>query len=86
MRQLSTLLARKLKIYLYSGDVDDVISSKDTNNNINKLGLILQSSEPWVIKKQHAGFIKKYANSKLQFYIVKGAGHEVPLFQRERAF
>jgi hypothetical protein len=36
---------------------------------------------PWKINNQHAGFIKTY-DYRLKLFIVKGAGHEVPQYQR----
>lgn len=41
--------------------------------------------KPWIINDQHAGFIKVYSYNLTVFH-VKGAGHEVPLYQRERAY
>ena len=41
--------------------------------------------KPWIFNDQHAGFIKVYSYNLTVFH-VKGAGHEVPLYQRERAY
>lgn len=40
---------------------------------------------PWTVNDQHAGFIRAYSYN-LTVFQVKGAGHEVPFYQRERAF
>jgi serine carboxypeptidase-like clade 2 len=86
MTQLPSLLQQGLKVYLYTGDWDDVVPFTDTYFNLNQMGLRLQGGlAPWLIGDQHAGFIRKYSFG-LTVYQVKGAGHEVPLYQRERAF
>jgi serine carboxypeptidase-like clade 2 len=80
------LLQNGLKVFLYSGDWDDVVPFTDSYMNINKMGVkLLGNPEPWKVGSQHAGFIKNYSNG-LKFYLVKGAGHEVPLYQRERSY
>lgn len=74
-----------MTIYLYSGDWDDGIPFTYTLQNIQKL-LLKQDGEQqaWRIGDQHAGFKRKYrfGDRTMKFWIVKGAGHEVPVYQR----
>lgn len=79
------LLQAGLKVFIFSGDWDDVVPFTDTIRNMYKMGLKMQGTPvPWKIKDQHVGFIRNYSYG-LKLYIVKGAGHEVPLYQRERS-
>jgi serine carboxypeptidase-like clade 2 len=79
------LLQAGLKVFIFSGDWDDVVPFTDTIRNLLKTGLKMQGvPAPWKIKEQHFGFIRTYTYG-LKFYQVKGAGHEVPLYQRERS-
>jgi len=70
-----------------SGDWDDVVPFSDTYKNLNKMGLRpLGNAIPWLIDDiDHAGFIKNYSYG-LVLFLVKGAGHEVPLYQRQRSY
>ena len=80
------LLEKGLRIYIVSGDWDDIVPFTDTLKNIKRMNLNqLGSTVPWSVNDQHAGFIRAYSKG-LKFYTVKGAGHEVPLYQRERSF
>jgi|JI61114C2RNA_FD_contig_91_452036_length_1239_multi_2_in_0_out_0_2 hypothetical protein len=75
----------QIKIYLFNGDWDDVVPFRDTVKNLALLDLQPRGDyQPWKIDGQHAGFIREYPG--LLFWIVKGAGHEVPQYQRQRAF
>lgn len=86
MTELPSLLQKGLKTYLYNGDWDSVIPFTDTYENIYKLGLRMQGKlTPWTVDNQHAGFLKKYSYG-LTFYLVKGAGHQAPLYQRSRTY
>lgn len=79
------LLQNGLKVFLLSGDWDDVVPFTDTIYNIYRMGLKQQGAPvPWKVRDQHAGFIRNYSYG-LKLYLVKGAGHEVPLYQRERS-
>lgn len=83
---IPNLLKAGLKVYLYTGDWDDVVPFTDTLDNLFLMNLRQQGSmQPWIIDDQHAGFIRTYSYNLTVFHI-KGAGHEVPLYQRERAF
>jgi hypothetical protein len=63
-----------------------VVPFTDTYQNLLKMGFKQSGSQvPWTVNNQHAGFIRTYSHN-LTVYHVKGAGHEVPLYQRERAY
>jgi len=86
MPVLPSLLQQGLKVYLYNGDLDSVVPYTDTYKNLYKLGLKMQGKlTPWKVDNQHAGFSKKYTLG-LNFYLVKGAGHQAPLYQRSRMY
>jgi hypothetical protein len=71
---------------MFSGDWDDVIPFTDTLKNLNKMGFKqAAASTPWKIGDQHVGFIKQF-NNNLRMFIVKGAGHEVPMYQKQTAY
>lgn len=86
------LLKSGLRVYLFSGDWDDVVPFTDTYKNIYKMGLKQYGpTKPMTLKAQHIGFKKEYKYGKedkevLRFYLIKGAGHEVPMYQRERSY
>lgn len=86
MAEMSSLLQKGIKVYLFSGDWDDVVPFTDTFKNLGRLGLKVQGTQtPFMVGGQHAGFKKRYSQG-LIFYLIKGAAHEVPLYQRERAY
>ncbi len=67
----------QIKVYLFSGDWDDVVPFTDTLKNIERMGLQQDGPQtPWKIGTQHIGFIRNYKNRKnFKFFIIKGAGH-----------
>ena len=72
---LPNLLKSGLKVYLYSGDWDDVVPFTDTYQNLYLMNLRQQGNmQPWIINDQHAGFIKVFSYN-LTVFLVKGAGH-----------
>lgn len=86
MTSIPSLLKKGIKVFIYTGDWDDVVPFTDTYKNLERMSLKLQGGlTPWIIDEQHAGFIRTYSYN-LKVYQVKGAGHEVPLYQRERAY
>lgn len=83
---IPTLLQNGVKVFLYSGDWDDAVPFTDNYKSLYKMGVKLVGNvQPWNVSNQHAGFIKTYTYG-LKFYLVKGAGHEVPMYQRERSY
>jgi len=48
--QIPSLLQKGIKVYIFSGDWDDVVPFTDTYKNFNKMGLRLQGNTiPWVL-------------------------------------
>ena len=83
---IASLLQRKIKVYLYSGDLDSTIPFTNTILNIEKLGLRMQGPlTPWKADDQHIGFTSTYSLD-LKMYLVKGASQQVPLTRRMPAF
>lgn len=80
------LLASGLRILLYSGDVDAVVSVTSTRYSISAMNLTV--IKPWHFwhddTKEVAGYMVVYDG--LTFATVRGAGHQVPQFQPRRAF
>ncbi|CAI9786328.1 unnamed protein product [Fraxinus pennsylvanica] len=80
------LMASGLRILLYSGDVDAVVSVTSTRYSIGSLNLtVIKPWRPWLDETDEvAGYQVVYDG--LTFATVRGAGHQVPQFQPQRAF
>jgi len=78
--------AASLKILIYSGDIDAIVSVTGTRNWVGNLGLpIKEKWRPWMdAEKQVGGYTIKY--SGLTFASVRGSGHMVPWAQPMRSF
>jgi hypothetical protein len=71
-------------VYIYSGDWDATVPFTDTIKNLNRLALKQDGLQtPWSVGGQHAGFLKKY-NFGVNYFLVKGAGSQMPMYQPER--
>lgn len=78
------LLKEGLKIWIYSGDVDGVVSTLGTRKWIKKLGLPIEIPwYAWDYKNQVGGWTQQYKG--LTFATVREAGHLVPATQPGRA-
>ena len=56
------LLEKGLRIYIISGDWDDIVPFTDTLKNIKRMNLNqLGNTVPWSVNDQHAGFIRTYS-------------------------
>lgn len=70
------LLNTAVKIWLYSGDWDDVVPLTDTLKNLHTMNLNPAGPyKPWFTGEDHAGFFQVYGG--LTLISVKGAGHMV---------
>nr|XP_016463742.1 PREDICTED: serine carboxypeptidase-like 26 isoform X1 [Nicotiana tabacum] len=80
------LIASGLRILLYSGDVDAVVSVTSTRYSLSAMNLkVIKPWRPWLDDTQEvAGYMVVYDG--LAFATVRGAGHQVPQFQPRRAF
>ncbi|KAK4378416.1 hypothetical protein RND71_000278 [Anisodus tanguticus] len=80
------LIASGLRILLFSGDVDAVVSVTSTRYSISAMNL--KVIKPWHAwhddTKEAGGYMVVYDG--LAFATVRGAGHQVPQFQPRRAF
>jgi serine carboxypeptidase-like clade 2 len=79
MNEYRRILAnRGVKVWLFSGDWDDVVPFTDTEQNVevlarNKVG----EWNPWNVGDQHAGFYQLYEN-RFTVITVRGGSHMVP--------
>jgi serine carboxypeptidase-like clade 1 len=80
------LLNRGVKVWLFSGDWDDVVPFTDTEKNVDKLFQPKVGEwNSWNVGDQHAGFYQMY-NNNFTIITVKGAGHMVPQTKPKAAF
>ena len=69
---------RAVKVWLFSGDWDDVVPFTDTELNVEKMRRTKVGEwNSWNVGDQHAGFYQLYANN-FTVITVKGASHMVP--------
>lgn len=81
---IKQLIASGTRLCLYSGDIAAVISITATKYAIRKLGLPIRNEwRPCYSNGQVGGHVVGYEG--LAFVTVRGAGHEVPSYQPERA-
>ncbi|KAL7257552.1 hypothetical protein ACSBR1_003791 [Camellia fascicularis] len=79
------LIAAGLRIWVFSGDTDSVVPVTATRFSLSHLNLTVKTRwYPWYSNRQVGGWTEVYDG--LTFATVRGAGHEVPLFQPKRAF
>ncbi|CAN1326076.1 Serine carboxypeptidase 24 [Linum perenne] len=79
------LIAAGLRIWVFSGDTDSVVPVTATRFSLSHLNLTVKTRwYPWKSGNQVGGWTEEYEG--LTFATVRGAGHEVPLFQPRRAF
>ncbi|XP_042487070.1 serine carboxypeptidase 24 [Macadamia integrifolia] len=79
------LMAAGLRIWVFSGDTDSVVPVTATRFSLNHLNLTVKTQwYPWYSGGQVGGWTEVYEG--LTFATVRGAGHEVPLFQPKRGF
>lgn len=82
---LEKLIARGLRIWIYSGDTDGRLPVTSTRYALRKLRLkVIEDWTPWYSDNQQvAGWTSIYEG--LTFATVRGAGHKVPMFAPKRA-
>jgi serine carboxypeptidase-like clade 2 len=67
-----------VKVWLFSGDWDDVVPYPDTEKNVKNFNKAKTGAwTPWNVGEHHAGFYQMYGD-KLTVITVKGASHMVP--------
>ncbi|KAK7853349.1 serine carboxypeptidase 24 [Quercus suber] len=78
------LFTAGLRIWVFSGDTDAVVPVTATRLSLSHLNLTIKTLwYPWNEDNQVGGWTEVY--DQLTFATVRGAGHEVPLFQPKRA-
>ncbi|KAL3651666.1 hypothetical protein CASFOL_004668 [Castilleja foliolosa] len=89
---LKEFLNHGLRVWVFSGDVDARVPVTSTQLSINAMNLSIQSQwRPWYLNDEVDGYTQEYGGikqeykSNLIFVTVRGAGHEVPTYQPERA-
>ncbi|KAL5774976.1 hypothetical protein ACOSP7_012533 [Xanthoceras sorbifolium] len=79
------LIKADLRIWVFSGDTDSVVPVTATRFFLSHLSLPIKTPwYPWYSGNQVGGWTEVYQG--LTFATVRGAGHEVPLFQPRRGF
>ncbi|KAL6539344.1 Serine carboxypeptidase 24 [Orobanche hederae] len=79
------LIAAGLRIWVFSGDTDSVVPVTATRFSLSHLNLKVKTPwYPWYSDGQVGGRTEVYEG--LTFATIRGAGHEVPLFEARRAF
>lgn len=79
------LIAAGLRIWVFSGDTDSVVPVTATRFSLSHLNLKIKTPwYPWYSGNQVGGWTEVYEG--LTFATVRGAGHEVPMFEPRRAF
>ncbi|KNA12226.1 hypothetical protein SOVF_127870 [Spinacia oleracea] len=82
---LKEIMAKGLRVWIFSGDTDGRIPVSSTRASINKMGVPIKTKwHPWFIKGEVGGYTQEYQGN-LTFATVRGAGHQVPSFQPLRA-
>lgn len=82
---LHEFMASGLRVWVFSGDTDGRIPVTSTRYSLNKLKLPLKTSfYPWFHEGEVGGYSIVYKGD-LTFATVRGAGHQVPSFEPERA-
>ncbi|CAA7408098.1 unnamed protein product [Spirodela intermedia] len=79
------LMAAGLRVWVFSGDTDSVVPVTATRFSLSHLNITVKVPwYPWYCGREVGGWTEIYEG--LTFATVRGAGHEVPLFQPKRAF
>lgn len=80
------LINKGVKVWLFSGDWDDVVPFTDTEKNVDKLQRNKVGQwNAWNVGDQHAGFYQMYENG-FTVITVKGASHMVPQTKPKATF
>jgi serine carboxypeptidase-like clade 2 len=75
-----------VRVWLFSGDWDDVVPFTDTEKNVDLLNRQKVGEwSSWNVGDQHAGFYQLY-EKKFNVITVKGAGHMVPSGKPKASF
>lgn len=80
-------LLRSLAVAIYNGDQDECIPYIQYAEWTAGMGYaVAQAWRPWFVEDEVAGYVTEFAAPvRFAFITVKRAGHEVPMYQPERA-
>lgn len=84
------LLNAGLAVLIYNGDQDECIPYIQDEAWTLQMGLAVKEEwRPWLLDEQVAGYVREFsapaAGGRFTFVTVKRAGHEVPMYQPDRA-
>uniref|UniRef100_A0ACD5WRK7 Uncharacterized protein n=1 Tax=Avena sativa TaxID=4498 RepID=A0ACD5WRK7_AVESA len=86
---LRELMQRNIRVWVYSGDTDGRVPVTSSRLSVNQLQLpVLAKWRPWFSSTTGAGEVGGYVvqyKGDLSLVTVRGAGHEVPSYQPQRA-
>ncbi|KAF2309879.1 hypothetical protein GH714_005469 [Hevea brasiliensis] len=81
---IQQLMAGGIRLWIYSGDVDSVVSVTTSRYAIKTFKLAIDTAwHPWYTSNEVGGYVEEYQG--LTFVTVRGSGHTVPSYQPERA-
>ena len=80
-------LIAKIAVLIYNGDQDECIPYLQDQEWTRAMGYAVKEEwRPWLLDEQVAGYVVEFvAPVRFTFITVKRAGHEVPMYQPERA-
>ncbi|KAL5995229.1 hypothetical protein ACLOJK_025287 [Asimina triloba] len=82
---LKEFMAKGLRVWVFSGDVDGRIPVTSTRYSLNTLRLPVKSKwRPWFVENEVGGYTVVYKGD-ITLATVRGAGHEVPSYQPMKA-
>ncbi|KAL8541346.1 hypothetical protein ACS0TY_002556 [Phlomoides rotata] len=77
-------LMASIRVWIYSGDTDNIIPVTTTRYSMAKMGSPVKVPwYPWYLQGEVGGYVVGYEN--VTFVTIRGAGHFVPSYQPERA-
>uniref|UniRef100_A0A0E0LP94 Carboxypeptidase n=1 Tax=Oryza punctata TaxID=4537 RepID=A0A0E0LP94_ORYPU len=86
---IKELLKNNIRVWVYSGDTDGRVPVTSSRYSVNQLSLTVADKwRPWFSNTQGAGDVGGYIvqyKGNLSLVTVRGAGHEVPSYQPQRA-
>ncbi|XP_030950498.1 serine carboxypeptidase II-3-like [Quercus lobata] len=81
---INELISSGIRVWIYSGDIDGLIPVTSSRYSINTLQLPVTTAwRPWYFNNEVGGYVVGYKG--VTFATGRGAGHEVPSYQPERA-
>ncbi|TVU33798.1 hypothetical protein EJB05_15606, partial [Eragrostis curvula] len=86
---IKELLRNGIKVVVFSGDTDGNVPVTSSRYSVNRLQLPVAAKwRPWFVSnkgpREVAGYVVQY-KSNLSLVTVRGAGHQVPSYQPQRA-